>query len=300
MSSAIETDGLGYRYRRDWAVRDLSLAVPRGAVFGLLGTNGAGKSTTIRLLMGLLRRHAGAARVLGMDPGSDPVGVKRAVGYVAESQGFYPWMRVEELLAFVARYRPEWDAEHAESLRRQFDLPLAARISELSKGSRARVALLLALAFRPRLLILDEPTAGLDPRARQLFFEGMLAGFQDDGGTIFVSSHLIHEISGLVDHVGILDGGRLLLSLPAEELHRTVRRYRLTFADAVPDDLGCPGLLRRTLQGREAVVTARAGDHDTVRAALAGRGPARLVEEPLKLEEIFVDLVDGGGAADAG
>lgn len=301
---AIEVEGLNYRYRghsqaaSDGVVHDLSLEVPTGSVYGFLGPNGSGKSTTIRLLMGLLHRRQGHVRVLGIDPLRDPIGVKRAVGYVAEQAEFYPWMRVSELIAFVAHYRKDWDAPYADHLRQEFGLDEKVRISELSKGQRSMLALLLALAFRPRLLILDEPTSALDPRARRRFFEGMLAEYQEDGGTVFVSSHLIQEIAGLVDHVGMMENGQLRISEPVDTLTATVRQYSLTFADEARDppkveELSCPGLLRASVRGRQAVVSVRqaTADESETRQALAAHQPSHLAVESLSLEEIYLELV---------
>ena len=290
---AVRTEGLGRRYARRWAVRDLTLAVPSGAVYGLLGANGSGKSTTLRLLLGLLRPSEGSAEVLGIDPQAAPVALKRIVGYVGEQPSFYDWMRVGELIDFVAHHRPEWDDPYADALRRQFGLRLEPRLGELAKGERAMVALLLALGFRPRLLLLDEPTAALDPAARRHFFEGILEAYQERGGTILISSHQIREVAGMVDHVGLLEGGHLLVSRPVSELRERVKGYRLTFAGGVPEvGIECPGLLASTVAGRvtELVVELATSDDREVRRALEAQGPSRLEPRALSLEEIFLVL----------
>jgi ABC-2 type transport system ATP-binding protein len=290
---AIQTDSLGYRYRRNWAVRQLNLKAPEGKVYGLLGLNGAGKSTTIRMLMGLIRRREGTATVLGLDPQRDPVGVKAAVGYVPETHSFYDWMQIDELIGFVARYRSGWDDGLSKQLLKRFDLNPMQRIGELSKGQRAKVGLLLAMAFRPRLLILDEPTSGLDPSARREFLEGVLAGFQEEGGTIFISSHLINEISGIVDYVGVIHEGKMHLEMPLEELRDSVKRIRLTFAKAAPGNLACPGLLNARIDGREAAVSVRdfKENEEQVRKVLQAYEPEQLIVEDLNLEDIFIELV---------
>lgn len=286
---AVRTEGLGYRFGRRWAVRHLDLELPAGAVYGLLGQNGAGKSTVLRLLLGLLRRHEGRVEVLGRDPQADPVAVKERVGYAAETMELYEWMTVEELLGFVGRYRPGWDAELAGRLRERFALAPDRRVGEMSKGQKAMAGLLLALAFRPGLLLLDEPTSGLDVAARRLFYETVLAEYQNEGGTILLASHQVHEIAGLVDHLGVLRDGRLEVSAPVEELQRSVRRWRLAFAGSAPSRFEVPGLLRAEAAGREAVLLTR-GEEEAVRSALAASGPVRLESEPLGPEELLEAL----------
>lgn len=289
---AVRTEGLGYRFGRfdpRWAVRHLDLAVPAGAVYGLLGQNGAGKSTVLRLLLGLLRRHEGRVEVLGWDPQADPVAVKARTGYVAESMDLYEWMTVEELLGFVGHYRSGWDRELAGRLRERFGLAPDRRMGELSKGQKAMAGLLLALAFRPALLLLDEPTSGLDVAARRVFYETVLAEYQAEGGTILIASHQVHEIAGLVDHLGVLRDGRLEVSAPLEELQRSVRRWRLAFAGSAPARFEVPGLLRTEAAGREAVLLTR-GEEEAVREALAASGPSRLEAEVLGPEEVMEAL----------
>ena len=291
---AIKTEGLGRSYSGRWAVRHLTLAVPSGSVYGLLGLNGSGKTTTLRLLMGLLRRSEGSAEVLGIDPQTAPVELKRQVGYVGDQPGFYDWMRVGELVDFVAHHRQEWDDDYADGLRRQFGLRLESRVGELAKGERVMVALLLALGFRPRLLLLDEPTAALDPSARRHFFEGILDSYQEEGGTILVSSHQIREVAGWVDQVGIIEGGRLLVSEPLDQLQGRVKRYRLTFTGGAPGRIDCPGLLSRYVSGRvsELIVELPTEGDREVLAALGAHGPSRLETHALSLEEAFLALTE--------
>ena len=291
---AIHARNLGHRYRRKWAVRHLTFQVSAGKVYGFLGLNGAGKTTTIRMLMGLIKRNEGVAEVLGQDPEREPVKVKATVGYVAETPAFYDWMTIGEIVGFVANYRADWDADLAEYLLKQFDLSPEPKISELSKGQRAKVALLLALGFKPKLLILDEPTTGLDPSARREFFESVLAGYQEEGGTIFVSSHLVNEISGIVDHIGLIEKGEMLLDMPVEELRASVKRIRLTFPQGAPGkDLVCPKLLRAKCNGREAVVSVRdfQESEEHILKVLKAYEPSDLQVEDLNLEDIFVELV---------
>ncbi len=289
---AVRTEELGYRFGRSWAVRHLDLEVPAGAVYGLLGPNGAGKSTVLRLLLGLLRRHEGRVEVLGHDPQADLVAVKERVGYVAEALELYEWMTVEELLGFVGRYRPGWDGELAGRLRERFGLAPDRRVGELSRGQRAMAGLLLALAFRPGLLLLDEPTSGLDLAARRLFYETVLAEYQADGGTILLASHQVHEIAGLVDHLGILREGRLEIAGTLEELQRSVRRWRLAFPEGVPDRFEVPGLLQSESSGRDSVLVIR-GEEEEVRTVLAATGPSRLEVEELGPEELLEALAGG-------
>jgi len=296
--NVIETRGLGRQYGRRWVVGGLDLAVPRGAVYGLLGLNGAGKSTTIRMLMGLVRRHAGAARVLGLDPAREAVAIKRRVGYVAEAPAFYDWMTVGEICRFVAYYRRErWSARRAEELVARFRLPLDARLKNLSKGQRAKTALVLALAFEPEVLILDEPTSGLDPVARREFIEGILAEFQESGKTIFISSHLVNELAGLVDHIGILYEGRLLQSVTTEAFLDSVRRVRLGFDGPAPRQIACDGLLKCRVDGREALLSVGGFDAARTIAQLKAYHPAQIEVERLNLEDAFIDTI---GAAERG
>jgi ABC-2 type transport system ATP-binding protein len=295
--NVVQTLGLGYRFGREWAVRGLDMAVPRGSVYGLLGLNGAGKSTTLRMLLGLLTPHEGSAQVLGLDPSRAAVAVKARVGYVGDRPTFYDWLTVAETIALVARHRRgAWDDAYARHLVAFFSLRLDKRLGALSKGQVAKVALVLAMGFRPEVLILDEPTGGLDPVVRREFLEGLLSEYLEDGRTILISSHLITEISGLVDHVGILHKGAMLRQSPVEDLQRAVRRVVLTYDGEPPADTVLPGVLRRKRAGREVRLTVEGLDE----SRLGALGAASVRVEEIGLEDLFVDAVigaDGAGVA---
>lgn len=323
-SPVVELRGLGHRFGRHRLFEGLDLDVPRGAVFGLLGRNGTGKTTTLQLLMGLLRRQEGLVKVLGHDPAREPLAVRAQVGYVPERPRFYPWMRVGELIGFVARHRPTWDFVWAEELGELFGLDPERRIGELSKGENALLALLVAVAFRPPLLLLDEPAQGLDPVARRRFFEGVLAGYGEEGGTVLISSHLIRDISTLVDHVAILGRGGLVRSSSVETLRRDVRAFRMVATGAAGNDtagndpagndpagndpldaLGRIAGLRllgvERFGRRQRVVVDLSGQDSSGEATAewqtwrsAWGETARIEEESLDLEEIFFALVGGG------
>lgn len=288
---AIETKGLGKRFAKKWAVRDLDLRVSKGSVIGLLGPNGVGKTTTIQMLMGLLPPTAGKISVLGIDPMKNEVRVKRRVGYVSEVHGFYEWMRVNELIGLVAPYHRDWNWDTCRNLMEEFRLDGDAQVKTLSKGMRAKLALLLALSFDPEMLILDEPTGGLDPAARRSFIETILARYQESGKTILVASHLMNEFAGLLDHVAFLRDGKLHLESSMEDLHRKVKRARLVFEDEVPSAFSVNGGLVVKKSGRELLVTFEEFDPERTPAELARTGAINVTIEEMTLEDIFVDLV---------
>jgi ABC-2 type transport system ATP-binding protein len=290
----IETKGLGRRFGHSWAVKGLDLQVRRGAVYGLIGLNGAGKSTTLRMLLGLIHRTEGWLNFLGIDPARNGIALKRRVGYVGETHNFYEWMTVDEILQFVANYRREnWDKRLEQSLRQRFHLDGAKKLRELSKGMRAKVSLTLALAFNPEVLILDEPTGGLDPIARRDFVEGVLAEYQEPGRTIVVSSHLVNEISGLVDHVGILHEGRLIRDCPAEEFLSRVKRLRIVFAGDPPSAFSAEGLVRYRVEGHEGIGATFDYVQGETEQRIIAAGAREVEAIGLNLEEAFIEFVGG-------
>lgn len=223
MPSIISVSGLTRRFGKRTALDGVSLDLPRGAVYGLVGANGAGKTTLIRHLLGLLRAEAGSVRVFGLDPVADPVAVLSHIGYLSEENDLPGWMRVAELLRYTRAFYPDWDDAYAEELRGTFALDAAAKIRNLSKGEKARAGLIVALAHRPELLILDEPSSGLDPIARRDILGAVLRTIAHEGRTVLFSSHLLDEVEEVADHVTMISHGRIVLSGALEDLKQSHR-----------------------------------------------------------------------------
>jgi ABC-2 type transport system ATP-binding protein len=214
----ISVSELTKRFGRKAALASVSLSLPRGAVYGLVGANGAGKTTLIKHILGLLRAESGSVRVFGLDPVADPVGVLSRIGYLSEENDLPGWMRVDELIRYSRAFYPAWDDAYAEELRQRFALERAAKIKTLSKGQKARAGLLIALAYRPELLVLDEPSSGLDPIVRRDILGAVLRTIAGEGRTVLFSSHLLDEVERVADHVTMISDGTIVLSGPLDAL----------------------------------------------------------------------------------
>jgi ABC-2 type transport system ATP-binding protein len=214
----IHISSLTRRFGGKTALDSVTLSLPRGGVYGLVGANGAGKTTLIKHILGLLKAESGSVRVFGADPVADPVGVLSRMGYLSEENDLPEWMRVDELINYSRAFYPRWDDAYAEELRRTFALDPAARIKTLSKGQKARAGLLIALAHRPELLVLDEPSSGLDPIVRRDIVNAVIRTIADEGRTVLFSSHLLDEVEQVADHVTMISQGRILLSAPLIEI----------------------------------------------------------------------------------
>jgi len=289
--TAISISDLHFSYGRKKVLDGVNLEVPEGSVFGFLGRNGAGKTTAIQILLGLLSPQSGRCSVGGHDPQADAVAVRRAVGYVAEDQKMYDWMRVEEIVQWTSSFYPTWDDAYAQQLLRQFDLPAQGKVKTLSKGQNTRLALLLALAHRPRIVILDDPTLGLDPIARKEFLRSVITLLQAEGATVFFSSHLLYEIEPVADRVAILDQGRIVRAAPTDELRDTIRRFVLR-PKASMDLAKIPGVLDVVRQDGQWNVTVESVDKDTC-ATLSAAAGGEVAEMGLNLDEIFEAYVIG-------
>lgn len=274
---------LSRRFGSKTALNDVSLGAPQGSVFGLVGENGAGKTTLIKHILGLLRAEAGAVRVFGMDPVADPVSVLGRIGYLSEQPDLPGWMRVDELIRYTQAFYPKWDAAYAEEMREQFGLDPAARVRVLSKGQRAKLGLLAAQAHRPDLLLLDEPSSGLDPIVRRDILEAVIRTVSDEGRTVFFSSHLLEEIERVSDHIAMLHQGRLVLCGPLDEIKAQHRRITIRFETQQPKPPVVPGALTLAGAGREWTIVC-----NPERIELPG---GIVDEEAASLNEIFVATV---------
>src|SRR5213594_2488937 len=209
------------------ALDDISLTVPRGGVFGLIGGNGAGKTTLIKHILGMLKAQSGTVQVFGLDPVQNPVGTLGRIGYLSEDRDLPNWMRVGELMRYTQAFFPNWDEAYAEELREAFDLDSKARVKNLSRGQRARAGLLVALAHRPELLLLDEPSSGLDPVVRRDILGAIIRTIADEGRTVLFSSHLLDEVERVADHVAMIHQGRVLFCAPLDDVKETHHRVTL-------------------------------------------------------------------------
>ncbi|MEM9417898.1 MAG: ABC transporter ATP-binding protein [Planctomycetota bacterium] len=284
----IEIADLHLAYGPNDVLRGVTLRVNPGETVALLGRNGAGKSTLIRTLMGLQKAGQGSAKLFGQDPRQDPIEVRQRVGYLAEDQRMWPWMRVEQIARFLAPFYPTWDHDLMAELLKRFELPLRTKIKHLSKGQGVRLGLALSLAHRPKLAVLDDPALGLDPIARRQFNRDLVEHLQADGVAVLYSSHLLGEVEAVADRVAILADGRITVDTPPEDLRADIRALRVP-AD-LPDDAlplaNHPVLLDET-RGRERRLVVRGGIE--AEAALRASGHA-YTAEGLSLDDIFEAL----------
>jgi ABC-2 type transport system ATP-binding protein len=285
--AVVAITNLSRRFGPKTVLDDVSLYVPRGSVFGLVGENGAGKTTLIKHILGLLRAEAGAVRVFGKDPVAEPVSVLGHIGYLSEQPDLPGWMRVEELMRYTQAFYPKWDAAYAEQLRAQFGLNPTQRVNTLSKGQRAKAGLLAAQAHRPDLLLLDEPSSGLDPMVRRDILEAVIRTVADEGRTVFFSSHLLEEIERVSDHIAMVHQGKLVLCGPLDEIKAQHRRFVLQFETAQSKPPRIPGALSVTGTSKEWTVMCNGARAEL--PELAANLGARIVDEYApSLNEIFV------------
>jgi ABC-2 type transport system ATP-binding protein len=292
MTAPIVCDGLVKRYGHKLALDRLTLEVPAGAIYALLGENGAGKSTAIRVLTGQHPPDAGRTTVLGRDAWADAVALRHQIGYVPERPRFYDWMTVDEIGWFVAGFhKPGFRDRYLAAVRR-FQLDASARLGELSKGGYAKVGLALALAPDPEVLILDEPTSGLDLLVRREFLASMidLAG---TGRTILISSHQIAELERVASHVAFLSHGKLLLSGPLDEVRQRLIRLRLRYERQPPDPGPLGQVLERNGAGRLWQAVLRDPDRAAIDRLKSEPGISDVEEVPLSLEEAYAALLAG-------
>jgi ABC-2 type transport system ATP-binding protein len=292
----IEATGLWRRFGATEAVRDLSLQVEAGSVYGLLGKNGAGKTTAIKLLLGLLWPDRGSSRVLGEDSRLLTSACRQRIGYLSEEPFPYNDLPLPALLRFVSAFFPAWDWDHSNALLKRFEVPLDRPLNAMSLGQRRLSELLLVLAQKPDLLILDDPGQGLDVTVRREFLWAALEVAREEGKAVLFTSHILTDVERVVDTVGILGSGTLILQAPLEQLQAWVKR--LCFAlpsGAAPEPSPVPGELLRERQGRDLVVVT-VGYTPELEAELRQTAGLTAVEH-LNLEEIFVAVVDGGAGA---
>lgn len=300
MTHAISIDGLAYRAGRHFAIRDLQMRVPNGSVYGFLGPNGSGKTTTIRLLLGMLPPADGTITVLGHDIPRGAHNALARIGYVPERLHLYPMLTIEETMRYHASFYSRWDAAEAERLRRAFDLRAEQRVGRLSKGEAGKLMMLLALAVRPELLVLDEPTDGLDPVVRRDVLAALLEYVSAHGATVLISSHLVHEQERVCDWIGVMDGGRLVAEMPMHAFRSGIKRLRIVGAPPLTSATPFGILARRASAGKEEEWVVRDWRDDMTSWFATSDTALREVVD-LDLEESFVETLraarEAGGRA---
>ena len=289
---AIHTTDLWKRYDDVEALRGLNLQVPGGSICGFLGRNGAGKTTTIKVLLGMARPTSGTAQVLGVAAHNAGAGaaVRQRIGFVSDEKDLYDYMTVGEIVDFTRPFFPRWSTELEQKYLGKFELPRHRAIKELSRGTRTKLALLLVLCRGAELLILDEPTAGLDPAMAEDVLQALVGHVAGGETTIFFSSHQISEIEQIADHVAIIDRGRLVLSGALDDLRTRYQRVQLVFdGDAPRAEFRAAGVIRVERQGR--VMSVLTSDRDGLVAEARTLGPASIDASPVTLKEIFLESV---------
>ena len=289
----IETADLRKNYGAIEAVRGLSLQVPAGSICGFLGRNGAGKTTTLKMLLGMARPTSGHARVFGLaaDARESSLEIRRRTGFVGEDKDLYDSMTTGETIRFTAGFFPSWRPDLEQRYLGMFELPLNRRVHSLSRGMRTKLALLLALCRGAELLILDEPTAGLDPATTEEVLRALVTHVASEEMTVFFSSHQIAEVDLIADRVVIIHHGREVVTGVLDDLRENFRRIQLVFDREAPEPVfRAPGVERVSRQGRVVTVLSSGGADQILDEARA-LGPASVNVVPVTLKEIFLETV---------
>jgi ABC-2 type transport system ATP-binding protein len=274
-------------------VRGLTIAVPRGSIFGFLGRNGAGKTTTIKVLLGMARPTSGTVRVLDLpaDAPAASVEIRRRTGFVSEEKELYDYMTVAEMVRFTAAFYPRWRRDLEERYLRAFELPPDRKVKALSRGMRTKLALLLSLCRGVELLVLDEPTASLDPAVTEEVLQALVAHVAREEMTIFFSSHQIAEVEQIADRIAIIDRGRAVLAGALDDVRENFRRIQLVFDGAAPNAVfHAAGVARVRRQGRVLTVFTSGGAEPVLDEARR-LGPATVDVDAVTLKEIFLETV---------
>jgi ABC-2 type transport system ATP-binding protein len=292
MMDAIITERLTKHYGGRRVVDSLSLRVPQGSVYGLLGRNAAGKSTAIKMLMGLVRPDSGRATLLGEDSDALSDATRARIAYLAEGHPLYGWMTIDEAVRFTRTFYSRWNETLVEQILEHFELPRRQKIRRLSRGQQAQVSLALAVAPDPELLVLDDPTLGLDTVVRRDFLESLIQIIQRQGRTILFSSHILGDVERVADRIGILVDGVLRVDCRTEVFRASVRKLVLEFAGYPPDAPAVPRLVSSRIVGTNLELVL-VGYDDEQREAVEAMQPLSIEVLDLNLEDAFIEYTRG-------
>jgi len=276
-------------YKNKNILNNLSLSIPKGSVFGLLGKNGEGKTTLIKSILGLLKISSGRISVLQDNPWDFKEETKEKLGYVPQSDRIYPWLTVQQLMDYTASFYKRWNQKLVAQLTEEWDIDLKEKYGLLSEGQAQKVAIILALGHEPELLIFDEPVASLDPYARRQFLKTILEVVSQRECTIFFSTHITSDLERVADRVALLKGGRIDFVGELDQLKEEVKRLRIIARQPLPAEFSFQGVIDYEVSGKEAIVVMR-GFHEGLREKLVNDFNAEVNIEDLNLEEIFLEL----------
>jgi ABC-2 type transport system ATP-binding protein len=287
----LETSGLTKYFKDKCVVDHLDLKIPKGCVCGFLGRNGAGKTTTIRMLIGLLKPTTGNCSVLGCDCQDLTQTIRQRVGYVTEGHRLYKWMKIGELEKFQRAFFPnQWDDKLFNDMIEYFELSKKQKIKHLSNGQRAQVSLALTLAPNPELLIMDDPTLGLDVAIRREFLEGVIHLITRQGRTILFSSHILADVERVADRIVVIDKGRLKADCTLEKFRSTIRKYIVTFEKSIPAEINIDGLLHYRSDKNIVEITMTNTDEKAVHTWATAAGAKDCRQVALNLEDQFIEF----------
>jgi ABC-2 type transport system ATP-binding protein len=292
-NNVVEINNLSRQFNNTLALDALSLQMRPGLVYGLVGANGAGKTTLIKHLLGLLKAKQGTVRVFGLDPVAHPVEVLQRIGYLSEERDLPEWMRIDELMRYTRAFHPQWDQAYGQELLELFRLEPAKKIKQLSKGMRAQAGLIAAVAHRPELLILDEPSTGLDAVVRKDILNTLVRTVAEDGRTALFSSHLLDEVEQMSDYVFMVDRGQLVLQGDIDDIKQRHARLLVRFEiprgefPSLPSLLSAEAELCQQASGRTWKIVCNS-EVDSARSEIASLGGEVVQARGASLQEIFL------------
>lgn len=278
------------RFKKQSALRQFHLNVPEGTIYGLVGRNGAGKSTTLRLIMNLLRADSGELQVMGHSPQQLPLKLRQKIGYSSDSLPLIPWLKVGQLLQENGAFYPDWDVDYVKLWLKRLELNVDKRVFSLSRGEKQKLAFLMAIGHRPRLLILDEPAGGLDPVVRQQFLESLIELLNETGTTIVLSSHQLQELERIAEHIGIVEQGQMVLETELETLRSQVRRVVLMGDSQLRVEAQQQELLDKLERPGYVELVYRNWREEQAEQLMQQHPQSSLQVQALSLEDIFVLL----------
>ena len=287
----LETKALTKYYGGTLAVDHMDLEIPRGCICGFVGRNGAGKTTAIKLMLGLLNPTAGSSRLLGCDSSALTPAIRQRIGYVTEGHRLFRWMSIGGLEKFQRAFFPkQWDDKFFADMIEYFNLPKKKKIKHLSNGQRAQVSLALALASNPELLIMDDPTLGLDAAIRRQFLEGMIELIMRQGRTVLFSSHILGDVERVSDRIVVIDKGVLRANCSLEQFQKAIKKAILSFADSAPDEVNIDGLLHCKRIEKQLELTLVGTDDEEIAEWAKSAGAENYHIVKMNLEDQFIEF----------